>query len=56
MTSAGGLADSAGSRENDRNDRGGGTMEKVPFRLFLIRVGNHLVALSIAGAILALWR
>lgn len=30
--------------------------EKIPFRLFLIRVGNHLVALSIAGTILAVWR
>ena len=30
--------------------------EKIPVRLFLIRAGNHLVALSIAGAILAAWR
>jgi len=30
--------------------------EKIPFRLFLLRIGNHLVALSIAGAILAVWR
>ena len=30
--------------------------EKIPFRLFAIRIGNHLVALSIAGAILAVWR
>ena len=30
--------------------------EKIPFRLFVIRIGNHLVALSIAGAILAVWR
>jgi hypothetical protein len=30
--------------------------EKIPFRLFLIRIGNHLVALSVAGAILAVWR
>jgi hypothetical protein len=30
--------------------------EKIPFRLFLIRIGNHLVALSLAGIILALWR
>jgi len=30
--------------------------EKIPFRLFLIRIGNHLVALGIAGAILAVWR
>jgi hypothetical protein len=30
--------------------------EKIPFRLFLIRIGNHLVALGIAGAILGAWR
>ena len=30
--------------------------EKIPFKLFLIRVGGHLVALSVAGAILAVWR
>ena len=30
--------------------------EKIPFRLFLLRIGNHLVALSIAGAILSVWR
>jgi hypothetical protein len=30
--------------------------EKIPFKLFTIRIGNHLVALSIAGAILAVWR
>ena len=30
--------------------------EKIPVRLFLIRIGNHLVALGIAGAILAVWR
>jgi hypothetical protein len=30
--------------------------EKIPFKLFLIRVGNHLVGMSIAGIILALWR
>jgi hypothetical protein len=30
--------------------------EKIPFRLFLIRIGNHLVALGLAGAILAVWR
>ena len=30
--------------------------EKIPFRLFLIRIGNHLVALGLAGAILAAWR
>jgi hypothetical protein len=30
--------------------------EKIPFRLFLIRAGEHLVALSLAGAILGIWR
>ena len=30
--------------------------EKIPFRLFMIRIGCHLVALSVAGAILAVWR
>ena len=30
--------------------------EKIPFRLFMIRIGNHLIALSIAGIILAVWR
>jgi hypothetical protein len=30
--------------------------EKIRFRLFAIRVGEHLVALSLAGAILGLWR
>jgi hypothetical protein len=30
--------------------------EKIPFHLFLIRIGEHLVALSAAGAILAVWR
>ena len=30
--------------------------EKIPFRLFLLRVGNHLIALPIAGVILAEWR
>ena len=30
--------------------------ERIPFRLFAIRIGNHLVALGIAGAILAAWR
>ncbi len=29
--------------------------EKIPFRLFLIRAGEHLVALSAAGAILGAW-
>jgi hypothetical protein len=30
--------------------------EKIPFQLFLIRVGNHFVALSVAALILAAWR
>jgi hypothetical protein len=30
--------------------------ERIPFRLFLIRIGNHLVALGLAGIILAVWR
>jgi hypothetical protein len=30
--------------------------EKTPFKLFMIRVGGHLVALSLAGIILAVWR
>jgi hypothetical protein len=30
--------------------------EKIPFKLFMIRIGNHFVALSLAGIILALWR
>ncbi len=30
--------------------------EKIPFRLFAIRIGNHLVALGIAGAVLGAWR
>jgi hypothetical protein len=30
--------------------------EKIPFRLFLIRLGDQLLTLSLAGAILALWR
>ena len=30
--------------------------EKIPFKLFMIRIGNHLVALSVAGAILAVWQ
>jgi hypothetical protein len=29
--------------------------EKIPFKLWLIRVGNQLVGLSITGAILAVW-
>jgi len=30
--------------------------EKIPFKLFMIRIGNHFVGLSVAGAILAVWR
>jgi hypothetical protein len=30
--------------------------EKIPFKLFIIRIGNHLIALSFAGIILAVWR
>ena len=30
--------------------------EKIPVGLFLIRAGNHFVALSLAGLILAAWR
>jgi len=30
--------------------------EKNPFKLFMIRVGNQLVGLSVAGIILAVWR
>lgn len=30
--------------------------EKIPFKLFMIRVGNQLVGLSSAGVILAVWR
>ena len=30
--------------------------EKIPFKLFMIRIGNHFVALGVAGAILAAWR
>jgi hypothetical protein len=30
--------------------------ERIPFRLFLLRVGNHAVALSVAAAILTVWR
>ena len=30
--------------------------EKIPFRLFLIRAGEHLVALSAAGAIVGAWQ
>ncbi len=30
--------------------------EKIPFKLFMIRVGNQLVGFSLTGAILAIWR
>jgi hypothetical protein len=30
--------------------------EKIPFELFLLRAGNHFVALSVAGLVLAAWR
>lgn len=30
--------------------------EKIPAKLFMIRIGNHFLALGIAGAILAVWR
>jgi hypothetical protein len=30
--------------------------EKIQFKLFLIRVGEHLVALGAAGTILGVWR
>ena len=30
--------------------------EKIPFKLFMIRVGNQFVGLSLAGVILAVWR
>jgi len=30
--------------------------EKIPFRLFLIRVGDQILTLSLAGIILALWK
>lgn len=30
--------------------------EKIPFGLFLIRAGNHFLALTLAGLILAAWR
>ncbi len=29
--------------------------EKIPFRLFALRAANHLVALGIAGTIVAVW-
>jgi hypothetical protein len=30
--------------------------EKIPVRLFLMRTGEHFVALGLAGIILAVWR
>jgi hypothetical protein len=30
--------------------------EKIPFQLFILRIGNHLVALAVAGLILGTWR
>ena len=30
--------------------------EKIPFKLFLIRIGNQLVGFIITGTILAVWR
>jgi hypothetical protein len=30
--------------------------EKIPFKLFLIRLGDQLLTLTLAGAILAYWR
>ena len=30
--------------------------EKIPFKLFVIRIGNELIGLGSAGAILAIWR
>lgn len=30
--------------------------EKIPFRLFLIRVGDQILTLCIAGVILSLWK
>lgn len=30
--------------------------EKIPFRLFLIRLGDQLLTLSLAGALFALWQ
>jgi hypothetical protein len=30
--------------------------EKIPFRLFLLRVGNQLVGLAVSGFILGAWR
>jgi hypothetical protein len=30
--------------------------EKIPFKLFAIRVGYHFLALSISGVLLSIWR
>jgi hypothetical protein len=30
--------------------------EKIPFKLFLIRIGEHLLSLGLAGIILSVWR
>jgi hypothetical protein len=30
--------------------------ERIPFKLFMLRIGNHFVALSVSGMILAVWR
>ncbi len=30
--------------------------EKIPFRLFTIRIGNHIVAMSLAGGVLSVWQ
>ncbi len=30
--------------------------EKIPFRLFLLRIGDHFVGLGLAGITLAVWR
>jgi hypothetical protein len=30
--------------------------EKIPFKLFLIRLGDQILTLALAGAVLAIWR
>jgi hypothetical protein len=30
--------------------------EKIPFKLFLIRTGNHLIGMAVSGFILGAWR
>lgn len=30
--------------------------EKIPFRLFLIRIGNHLIGMAVSGYILGVWQ